>query len=83
MQVLEIMTRNGTDSRSQAIRSALKAAGKPLDFATLHQAVEKRLQQIIGRARLRRHLSVIQSTEGWLRGTGRGETRRYEIVEGA
>jgi hypothetical protein len=74
--------RNGQDSRSSAIRAALKAAGKPLDFATLHQAVEKRLQQVIGRARLRKHLSVIQATEGWLRGTGRGETRRYGLVEG-
>jgi hypothetical protein len=73
--------RNGQDSRSSAIRAALKRG--PLDFATLHQAVEKRLQQVIGRARLRKHLSVIQATEGWLRGTGRGDTRRYELVEEA
>ena len=77
------MTRNGSLSRSDAIRKVLRTAGMPLDEATLHMRVEGMMKQVIGRARLRRHLSVIQATEGWLRGTGRGETRRYEIVEGA
>jgi len=66
-------------TRSSAIRRAL--ARGPLGFHALHAAVENAMQQVIGRARFRRHLSVIQATEGWLRGTGRGDTRRYEIVE--
>lgn len=75
------MKRNGSDSRADAIRAALKAAGKPLDFYTLLQAVETRTKLVIGRARLRRHLDVIQVTEGWIKGTGKGDERRYEYVE--
>jgi hypothetical protein len=73
-----------TINKSSAIRALLRnrTERNPIAFADFHQAVEKRLKQVIGRARLRKHLSVIQATEGWLRGTGRGETRRYGLVEG-
>lgn len=66
-------------NKSAAIRSVLKAAATPLTMEQLQPRVEKELEQVFGRARLYRLLSMMQ-TAGAIRTTGRAETRAYALV---
>ena len=67
-----------TLNKSAAIRAVLKAARRPIPFAEFHQRVEKELQQIIGRARLKRLVSVMScTTDPQIETHGRAGTLAY------
>jgi len=65
---------------SDAIRSVLKAARKPIRDDVLVPAVERKLQQVVGRARIRRHISVMQcTTDRDIVAAGIGRKRTYAL----
>ena len=64
------------DSKTQGIRDLLAAAGRPLNIDELRERLERKLRQIIGKAKLYTLLSVMIS-DGELDSVGRGDARFY------
>ena len=64
------------DSKTQGIRDILTAAGRPLNIDELRERLERKLRQIIGKAKLYTLLSVMIS-DGELDSVGRGDYRFY------
>lgn len=65
-------------TKSDAIRSALRSAGKPLTLEQLQARIERKLRMICGRQKLYTLLSVMQ-VAGEIVSEGRGETRTYAL----
>lgn len=59
----------------EAAKAVLKEARKPMDFATFHQRIERKVKVVIGRQELRMMISELKRA-GELRDDGRAETRR-------
>lgn len=66
-------------TRSDAIRSVLKSAGKPLTMDQLLPRVERKLRMIVGRQRLYTLLSVMKANDGGIVTAGRGSERTYTV----
>jgi len=64
------------DSKTQGIRDILASAGRPLKLDELQPRLERKLKQIVGRAKLYTLLSVMIAA-GELDSVGRGEGRFY------
>lgn len=64
------------DSKTQGIRDLLTTAGRPLNLDELQQRLERKLKQIVGKAKLYTLLSVMIA-DGELASVGRGEERFY------
>ena len=63
-------------TKSDAIRSALKSAGRPLNIDELLPRIERKLKQIINRHKLYTLLTVM-ITARELDSVGRGDSRFY------
>lgn len=63
-------------SKTQAIRDALVKAGRPMNQAQLQAAIERRLKQVVGKAKLYTLLSVMINAKE-LDSVGRGASRFY------
>lgn len=63
-------------THKQAIRAVLTGAGKPLKLEELLPRMEQRMHQVIGRGRLYRLLSVMQ-TAGDIATSGKRDARAY------
>ena len=64
------------DSKTQGIRDLLTAAGRPLKIDEVQPRLEKKLRQIVGKAKLYNLLSVMMA-DGELDSVGRGQSRFY------
>ena len=64
------------DSKTQAIRDLLNAAGRPLKIDELHQRIERKMKQIVCRSKLYTLLSVMIA-DGELDSVGRGDDHRF------
>lgn len=65
-------------TKSDAIRSALRSAGKPLTLEQLQARIERKLKMIVGRQKLYTLLSVMQ-VAGEIVSEGRGNQRTYDL----
>lgn len=70
------------DAKLDAIRAVLRRSGRPLTLRELHERVENRLKQVVGRARLYKLLGVIACTTREIVATGRGSERAYALGRG-
>lgn len=68
-------------NKSEAIRSAIRAAGKPLTLRQILPAMERKLKMIVSKARLYTLLSVMIN-DGQLTSAGRGDARTYDLAKG-
>ena len=65
-------------TKSDAIRSALRIAGKPLTLEQLQARIERKVKMICGRQKLYTLLSVMQAA-GEIVSEGRGNQRTYDL----
>ena len=73
------MRRNGEQTKTGAIRDALREAGKPLDLYELWEAVEAKLKTVIGKKKLYILLAIMQNA-GEIKSSGRADKRKYALV---